>query len=461
MSRFATIARPNAAYRAPSMDSPTPTALLPRFLLAFVFAAARPAPDAAAGDVFYSFHDGTVGGVARVTVDDATGAIEDHRILGAAVALIAPEKFALTADRRWLLVASVHEGAGNLLLLDLASDAAAATEIEFESEPDEVVAIGERFVVGGSKGRVAVIDPAAASVVETWSARKKLEPSGHKPESIDVLPNGESVLVTFQKDSGEGKHLGSRIVVLAVPTLDVRADLAVPRDHEELHYTTAEREQGPNPELAFLDPRHDVLALTLDLYGAIRLSDLGAALEGRWENASTISAALDGSFGSAFPDRGARFDAAGRSLLIIVNAGEGGGATLIDLASRAVVQRVEAPRGLDTPVVQSKHRRLVSVGTGKRKSRGETELDRETEADHVVVTFEIDDEDGAPRLRAVQHELPEHTFGVAGVGADGRFVLIAAGDGKKADLLLVFDAERRDVVARTDAKGEVARLRAD
>ncbi len=91
-------------------------------------------------------------------------------------------------------------------------------------------------------------------------------------------------------------------------SFEARFDLPLPRTHPELHRGDAAGLAGPGPELCFIDDRNQVLALTLDAYGAVAFADLSGVLKGRWSHLDYQPSSMDDSWGTSFPDRGTWFN---------------------------------------------------------------------------------------------------------------------------------------------------------
>ncbi len=195
-------------------------------------------------------------------------------------------------------------------------------------------------------------------------------------EGVFFLPTGNLALVTFQKDNSKGTRFGSRVVVFDTDKVESKYDLQLPRNHPECNIEGNLKEHGPNPEVAFIAPKSDTLALTLDLYGAIAFTKLSSALEGKWENLEYISCAQDGSFGNAFPDRGCLFETGGKEHLLISNASPNGGLVLFDVAAHKVEQKFAASAGAENPVFLSRSQKVVTCISGKIKTRAGEKQDK-------------------------------------------------------------------------------------
>jgi hypothetical protein len=409
-------------------------------------------------EVAYSFNGDQGGGVAVVSVDPQTGKMVGHRELFRASDCTAANKVRRSSDRRTILVNNETPKGPHLYLAS--AQGGLPVPIELSDEPDEVRIAGRHALVTCADDSLALIDVVGGRRAGRWEADEELDPPGNAPEDATVLPDGKTAVVSFQKDSGKGKKLGSRLVVMQLPELKPLADLRLPRNHEELHIEGNKKEQGPSPEIVLVCASANTLMVTLDLYGAVALMDWSEARAGRLSNWKYLSTALDGSWGSAFPDRAGLISVGARPCALVFNAGPAGGAVLVDLAGRKIVRRWPVPPGLEKPVYFSEFRKAYSVCSGKIKSRGEKELKKDYDPGRSVYAFDFGPtRQGRPdRLQ----ELPLERFVIrlAPVeGADRPMLLLAAGeDDDKTDTILVYDPDRRAVLDQRPAAGTIGQF---
>lgn len=427
---------------------------------------------ATAADLYYSFIDGTAGGVAKLVVDDRDGRVIEHVVLFRDEQCSTPYKLAVSESGQRVIVTNVVNEVGNIIVVDQSISPPGVKRLDLNAEPDEVRTFGERAIVGGDKGVVCVLDLAEGKVLSRWDARRALEPSGHRVEDILILSadrdGSARVLMTFQKDSSSGKHKGNRLVVADIckaGTLTVAHDLQLLRNRPELHYDAARNlaEQGPGPEVALASPATNTIFLSLDLYGAIALADLDAVLQGRWQNYVTLPAAVDESWGNSFPDRVVKFTVSDREFVLVANAGWEGGAALVDLSRRAIIARTPVRHGLDTLTHVQVLGKVVGTPSGKLKRRGETERDKTWQPGSELYVFEVggsgsSDVDAMAAQFSVR-AIPMGTRAFRCHAVDptrNGLLLIAAGE-RDPDIIIMYDLAKEAEVLSIPAFGAVQR----
>lgn len=415
-----------------------------------------------ANTVYYSF-EGEVAGVARVEIDPLTGAIVAHEAVFADEYLERPRKMAMTADGLYIALTCDTRSAPNFIIAGQGTTAGMAHRLTLPERPDEVRAFGQRFLVGGNDGYVWVVDAESGAVLHEWNSRRDLIPSGRQPEDIHILPDGNTAIVSFQKDSRSGRHLGSRLVVFNLqPEFGFRFDLQLPRNRPDLHYDPEvnKREQGPGPEVIFTSPRFNTGVVTLDLYGAVAVFDLDAALErGIYENLEYLPTAADGSWGDTYPDRGLHFEWNGREYIVIFNVGPAAGAAMFDVQARAFIEHYPTGTGLEYPVLLGDAELLIGTPIGKRKDRGSEGLDKWFEPGRDLYIWDLSEltPEGGARLERVP--MPEHIFRVAAPAPDtSPLVVLFTGPEEEPERIVVFDAVERRPRATAPALGTVQRL---
>ena len=415
-------------------------------------------PTAIAAELYYSYRNGDVGGAARLKLDAATGKVLAHETIYESRAADRARKLAVTADGRYLILTNSRSDQANLFVTDLHSPDFRTTALEFPSEPDEVRIFGTHAVVGGDKGNLCVVDLTIPHIVSRWNSRGTLKPSGHKPEDILILPGQARAVVSFQKDTRGGKHFGSRVVVMELPTLRVVHDLLLPRNRPELHIPGSNRERGPNPEVVFASPETNTLFVSLDLYGAVALADLDAAVnDGRWSKLVYLPTAVDASWGDSFPDRMVRFATQGEEYVFVCNAGPKGGAAVVDLADRAITARVDCRFGLETPTYLPGLQSIVAAPAGKRKSRGAKELDEQSLPGRDVWLFDVSDLNERGQVKTETIELDTLVFRLAALDPEENALVCFLTGEKEPDTLVIYDLARRAALSRHPARGAMER----
>ncbi len=319
---------------------------------------------------------------------------------------------------------------------------------------NDVQVSGDRAVIAADKGHFYLFDLESGKILREWNARDGLVPSGHKGEEAIVVPEKGLILVSFQKDSGRGKHQGSRLVGLGVADLSPRFDLQFPREMPEMHISESQKEQGPNPEKIFLARKSNTLAVTLDLYGAVAFASLDEALEGRWNNLIYVSSAKDGSFGTAFPDRGLLFELGNKEYLLVSNASEEGGMVIFDVASRTMIQAIETETGAEQPIYLPANNKIVTVLSGKTKSRTNSGLEKDNSPGSDLLVLDVEPLSRGEEAGLTRIPMGSPLTGIASLDPTQSLLLLAT-ESKK---LLVYDHSAQKVLSSIDAMGAVNRI---
>jgi hypothetical protein len=425
-----------------------------QFRLLFAFALFSTLWARAAPPLFYSYQTDGGGGIAVMHCEAPEGTEVQHRSLWEQSGMEAIKKVSLSENGRYV-AANLEkvEDRNNVVVVDMRGNARFHS---FKDEADHIAFHENLLYVGTTAGELHRLNPENGKITATWDFRKILDPSGRRPESFLFDEQSGVLWVSFQKDSKKRKHLGSRVVGIDLDDDKVIADLQLPRDKPELHYSASVdgRESGPNPEVLFVDADSNTLFVTLDLYGAVAMMDLDAALKGNLENYRVHATALDGSWGSAFPDRVGHFTHQGRTLLIVANASDPGGAAVVDPRERKVVQRLPVPGGLTTLHWIPRAGRLVSGVPGKVKSRGSDGLNKTFEA--LDTWYQFEPVDGPEPLRALEIPQGRPVHRVAPVDANDS-PLVYLNLGKDADEWRVMHPAESEPRAELKAFGKVVR----
>ncbi|MDF3130057.1 hypothetical protein P0Y35_12690 [Kiritimatiellaeota bacterium B1221] len=339
--------------------------------------------------LYYSFRNESGGGIARLEADPASGKILAHTPLIASPAFQNIYKLAVSPDGQFI-AANLDDVENHENLILLKSDGQ-YQRLSIKSEINELRFFQQHLYLGTTRGCVLRIDPDTGRVLHTWDFRKLLSPGGKRPEDFAFDHMHGILWISFQKDSKGRKHQGSRIVGIDLRSDKVIADLQLPRDHPELHYSPEidGRESGPNPEVLFIDPPSNTLFVTLDLYGAVGMADLDAAMRGELKNWTTHSTAPDHSWGSAFPDRVGSYVHNNRKFLLVANSGKDGGTAVVDLQNRAITQILNSPHGLSSLWQIPRAGSMVSGNSGKLKTRGKAGLEKEKRMSPHWLQFDV------------------------------------------------------------------------
>lgn len=407
---------------------------------------------AQAAEIFFSFRAGAQGGLGRIEVDDATGALIAQEAVYAAESAREAVKVAQSPEGFAALAVNA-QGPDNLVIR---SPDGRVRTMTIPDKLDEIRMAGRRTVVGGEEGGVYLVNLEKAELERSWSLNDALNPPGRRPEDIRIDEDGRRAWVSLQKDNKSGKREGNRLVYLDLVSGKVLADLRLPRDRPELHYGREGdfRQRGPGPEVVMPFDAAGVLLVTLDLYGAIGFADLAAARGGRLSNWWVQSTALDESWGTAFPDRMVAFRVGDRELALVVNAGEAGGAVVADVRKRLIVQRIPAPHGLATPTFMPGARAIAAAGGGKLKFRGTEDVEKTYRPYAQVVVFDLADT-GLVSMRVIPTGAPAHALRPL-APESGSLALVNLGE--DATKWAIVDVAAGGILQQFDAIGAVVRI---
>ena len=417
-----------------------------------------------AGEVTYYYTFGEKdGGVGVVAIDDKTGKWATLPPV-AASGVDSPEKLAVSKNGDRLIVSS--DASDAVEIYALGKEPKLVSQLHIKDETDDVMATGNHALVLDGGGMFSWIDLDQGKLEKAWDSHG-LTPPGNKGEGIFFLPTGNLgnlgnlALVTFQKDNSKGTRFGSRVVVFDLDKTESKFDLQLPRNHPECNIKGNLKEQGPNPEVAFIAPKSDTLALTLDLYGAIAFTKLSSVLEGKWENLDYVSCAQDGSLGNAFPDRGCLFEAGGKERLLISNASPNGGLVLFDVASHKVEQKFAASAGAENPVFLSKSKKVVTCISGKIKTRGDEKQNKIYKPENDLLVFDVAPLENGKDATLERIAFDKPVFRVEAVApGENDLLFLALGAPEQQSELVLYDLATRKILHREPALGAVERIRA-
>jgi hypothetical protein len=400
---------------------------------------------AQAGRVFYTFKNKEGGGIAEARISPG-GQITGQRILVQDRKFKHPHKLAESPCGRWVAATGEQANFFNLAIFDQERDEGQVRSLL--RTPDAIEPWRGGFVIGAGDGVIYLYQPETANVFP-YNLRINTYPPARKAEYI--LIDGDHAWITIQKDSRSQRTKGSRVLYFNLATWKLEQDLMMARNRPDLELNSL-RERGPSPEIVLVSPRSNTLLLSMDRYGGVSLSDLDSARAGGWTNWSYASTAVDGSFGTAFPDRWVEFSFRGREYALIVNAGQQGGAALVDLAERKVIQRLNVPPGLENPVWLPQLGLLAAGVPGKEKRAFFGTLEERRVPVESLFTFAmVQTPDG---LRLQQKEYPMGKVLNRGAAlADSNLTVFPT-----RDELLVVDALNGRVVHSAPAVGRISRL---
>jgi hypothetical protein len=400
---------------------------------------------AEAGRVFYTFRNSEGGGIAEARITSG-GQISGQRILVQHRNFKHPFKLAESPCGRWVAATGDQANFFNLAVFDHQANEGQVRSLL--RTPDAIEPWRGGFVIGANDGTIYLYQPETKKVFP-YNLRINTYPPARKAEYI--LIDGDHAWITIQKDSPSQRTKGSRVIYFNLATWKLEQDLMMARNRPDLELNSF-RERGPSPEIVLVAPRSNTILLSMDVYGGVSLSDLDAARSGGWKNWSYASTAVDGSFGTAFPDRWVEFTHQGKEYALILNAGVGGGAALVDLAERQVIQRLPVPPGLENPVWLSRLNLLAAGVPGKEKRSFFGTLEERRVPVASLFTFQMIPTAEGPRLQ--MREIPMgKVLGRGATLADSNLAVFPT-----RDELLVVDPRNGQVVSSTPAVGKISRL---
>lgn len=406
------------------------------------------------GEVLYSYRAGELGGLARVVVDDATGEVVSHERLHEDERLAQAHKIAIDRERGLAVVVNESEAAPVAWIVTLDGEREPVA-VMLPAMPDAVCIMDGVAHIGLDDGSLVAVDLESGSIVASFDTRKQLTPPGQKPESITAVASRGVLLVSMQKDHKGGKRFGNRILVLRERTLELVADVRLPRTMPELHNAESRKEQGPGPEVIAVCEETGSVLITIDFYGALLPVKLDDLMDGHTGDGAYRSAAVDGSFGDAFPDRLVTLSPETTQRAVVLNSGTDGGGVLIDFATGEVLSRFEVPFGLEpvAPIFDGSVATVFATHAGKMKVRSSPEVEKTYHPSATITRLTIDGD----RVSAQHLPAPDLThLAVIATGAEDRLIVLM---GASRDRLGLFDIEElafdRDLI---EAFGRVERV---
>lgn len=410
-------------------------------------------PPLGAGEVlYYSFWDGTNGGISKLVLD------EQGRVLEQETLFAEPEServtmMDLTRGGDWLVL--INEQDEDFSIISMAPEERPLPVLKLypADRPEIIRAFGDYAIVTGNEGKIHTINPRRPSVVGLWDGRQEIEPPVYRPDDVLVLPEQNVALVAFRQDFRGGRRLGNRIIVFDVARLEVLADHHLPRDREEFHYPDGSQDVGPNPHRLFAWPERDLLAVFLENYGAVTFARLQAALEGEWKELGTFPTSKDEEWGTGFPQSGVFFEVEGHPYFMASNASEEGGVALFDLEAMERIQFLSTgPLTLRDPVWFPGQDLLVTTRLGWKKTRGEEEIELSYDDFHDVLTFDLSPLAAGGEVQWEVDSLEEILYDLRAVDPERSDLVILYAMGDKPTLH-VWDVLQRRSVDSAESRG--------
>lgn len=406
----------------------------------------------------FCFSTGETGGVATVTLSAASNKLNAAQVVFEREDCRQPLKVRRTPNGDFAVCTNLQER-GRQLFIWSAADPSKVKALALKAIPDELRLTPDVAIVTCDDNSIRFVDLKSAKVLLKDKIETTLTPSGNGPEDIHLTADLTSVVITLQKDHRSGTKLGNRIIIYQLPERARTADLRLPRDHPELHIEGNLKEQGPGPEVALVSASIDTLAVSLDLYGAIGFAKWSAARKGKLTDWELVSTALDGTWGSAFPDRMTQFDWKGRPHILVCNAGPLGGCVLIDVQQRKIVNKQSTPPGLEAPLIITSLGKAYSVCSGKTKRRSATDVIKSSAPQSLLFEFDLPAMFANSTTQVKEIPLPGVTSQIAVMRADPPALLIACGESPDAaDQLILFDPRRGRILDQQASPGVIGRF---
>ena len=409
----------------------------------------------------YSFSDEDSGGAAIARIDIPSGRILSNEALFDSRDCREPLKIRRSSDGKTVAVTNL-DAAGPQLMLWSTNTPNAVKGVSLPSIPDEVRLVGPLALLTLEDDAVVAVDLTRQQVAIVHELDKMLKPPANAPEDLAVDPSGEFAVVSFQKDSSSGKKKGNRLVIFKLPEFTFVADLPLPRERPDLHVRGNPKEQGPGPEVLWISPQTDTLAVTLDLYGAVGLLRWSDAKVGKLASEDWTMISTDASAeltGQSFPDRATSVVLGSREYYLVCNAGQDGGSVLIDLLKRKVVWQRPTPPGLEAPVFIPQLRQAFSVCSGKTKRRQGKEIIKTSNPQKSLYIFDFHSADAVQNAAVTAMPLEGFTSQIAMISDAPPLLVVAIGSAPdRADTLVTVDPVQRKIIDRRPALGQIGRF---
>lgn len=438
--------------------------LLVGLAMVLAFTGSSPAQVRNIARVAYGFTSDQAGGIAEAAIDSSSGRILRQSIVFQSDECRRPAKLRRSRDGRHLAVTNLQKRGAQLFLARRAkADTPKADDVQtfkLRSLPDELKFSDGQLLVSCEEDALVAI-PFDAEHPESSRIRfdEILDPPGNGPQDIQIVAEDQLAVISCQKDGKGGEKKGNRILLLKLPTLELVADLPLPREHPELHLADDSSESGPGPEIVYVSRDSDTLVTTLDLYGAIGMMRWSAAKEGRVEDWTCLSASPDRTWGTAFPDRASPLRFAGNDYFLVHNAGSEGGSTVVDLRNRRVVWQRATPPGLEQSAYFPKLRLAFTVCSGKVKERSADDIQKSLAPQMRLFVFDFRSSRAVREASVETVALEMYTARIHAVSQDPPLLLIAAGSSpERADMLITFDPVTRSVRDRQEALGAISQF---
>jgi hypothetical protein len=416
---------------------------LARTSLAFVLVAAN----CAIAQIVYTFRDGEEGGVAYLRIDPKTGKLLEHQTLIRKGKAKKADKPRFSLDGRHVAITISRKKTPNMLIKSV-FDNEKPRNVSLPGKPDEIRAAQDGFVVSCDNGMITFVPYLAATRGQATFDANALDPPASDGEDVLVPDNLPLAIVSMEKDN--------RILILDLTNMSLRADIRLPAELNGIAASDDMKSKGPQPEVILASSKANTLFVTLDAYGGIGLMDLDAAVNGQTTNLVYLSTALDGSWGTAYPDRASLLTLGAKKYALVTNAGRAGGLCLVDLAGRKVSRRFRVRHGLEKPAVLPGANVVVLAPAGKLKGEGPKSYHPGNE----VILLNLDGADTPADIDIVSVPLDKNIFYVVPIDAESSSLVLLAAGADKPDRLLVFDVLKREVVTRAPANGKINRMEA-
>lgn len=407
---------------------------------------------------WYAYYGGDEGGLAELTVDDASGAMTTHRKIFHSPGNPRLEELARSEDGRWFALSNRMTEARSIFVLDASQDPPAARRVDLPQRADHLLFHDGLLLAVGHKGEVYLIDPEDPHHPrQTRNLDRAADLKAGALGKPVMTPDGQSVCVLVGENDDDNDANGGRVLILDWPTLELAHDIHLPAEQTDLHYPEGSNQRNPMPVDLVFCQETDTVAIALELYGAALLADADAFLDGNLTNTVLLPTSKDGSPGTGFPTSLFQIKANGRPLLVADNSGEDGGCALIDPATRERIAWLDTgPTSLGRLAMVNDSLAVASrAGLRSFRGQGETETSHSEQDELVLIDFQPPGEGSEPAVKRVPFD--DFVYFATPVSpGDANHVLIAFFGKEDRQLdIATYHPATREIIERVPAMGVV------
>ena len=428
---------------------------------------------APAAEIYYSYWDGQAGCVSRLKIDNKTGKVTAQENLWRDEESYRATTLRRSPENGQLAVINELTEAPHLVAIDPLSYPVPITKVTLEDRPMQIQVAGESAYCIGHRAllhRISLPKPSPGFLGLFGRKEPRLRASLKIPGLLDPKPTrmtdfclaqeGRKALLVFDQDGKTGEPIGHRIAVVDLKRMRVDHDLPLARDHEEFHFAAGKKDNGPGPKRILISPATNTAVVLLQNYGAVGLADLDGLLEGEWKNLTVWPTSSDGALGKSFPEEAIVVPGKETDYCLVSNASEDGGAAILDLGKRRMIQFVDVgPRGFMPPVYFPEARMVLAAHSGIMRVRGQDGIEKDHTDLRDLLIFDFTDIESTGLVESEQIHFDEFVYDVSPVpGTDGRLAIIATRTDWNTLDLVVYDIEQKESKDRLAAGGVVRKF---